>query len=307
MFNVIEAVHLKRYTHFQECSIRNEMSLIKLLTKIQQGKPINVDSLRKAMPNNIDWRDMFDASQMVANNKYKVTVIDNKKFSVLLEQSQLPASRAQAARHKFVSSHSVACDSAYMLCFPVQSDMALGHNNSNASGALGANALARNLLSVASVNKQALPSLFISAKNAILIENQDCFFQWQAFTSHFQSSIDIHECDVFFAGGKRILNNAFAPFLQQYEHLYCAFDYDLDGLKMAQNLVSKAHTKTYILLPDTLNRLSSLFVFEPQNLTKLIDAQRICKEMGLIELHNIFSTTKHFMEQEALLNITKPS
>lgn len=286
---------------------RNQMSLNKLLINIQQGKPINVDSLRKAMPVNVDWRDIFDASQMVAKNKFKVTVIDSKRFSVLLSQSQLPASRAEAARHTFVSSHRVSCDSAYMLCFPAQSVINLDHKNSKAGNTKSADALARNLLSVASVNKQALPSLFVAAKNAILIENQDCFFQWQAFTSHFQSSIDIHECDVFFAGGKRILNAAFAPFLQQYEHIYCAFDYDLDGLKMAQNVVSKAYTKTHIVLPDKLNSLAGLFVFEPQNLTKLIEAQRICKEMGLVELHNIFSTTKHFMEQEALLNITKPS
>ncbi|WP_371194623.1 hypothetical protein, partial [Glaciecola sp. SC05] len=98
------------------------MSLYQLLYAISQGKPINLDSLHKALPKNIKANDIFGSNEMVAKNKYILNVIDQTKFDVLLAQSKAPVTRTEAASHVLQSSHYIACDSAYMLCFPVPVD-----------------------------------------------------------------------------------------------------------------------------------------------------------------------------------------
>lgn len=289
------------------------MTLLKLLTNIQEGKPINVDSLLKVLPGNINWRTIFDANDKVAKNRYKVGILDPQAFALLLEQSQPPKTRSEAASHAIHSSHYVGCDSAYMLCYPASNELSLyvpsAHSVAVAQSttAIQSSLRDRHLLTVASTNNQPLPSLFAPAKHAILIENQDCFFEWQRFMRHFRLSVDCSQCDVFYAGGKRILNSAFAPFLGQYENMYCAFDYDLDGLKIAKSLISKNYANTQILVPDELQSITTLFSFQPRKLETLLEAVSLSKAMGLIQLSEVIASTQHFMEQEALLTLSKPS
>jgi hypothetical protein len=224
---------------------------------------------------------------MVAKNRYIVNITDQSRFDELLEQSKAPTNRIEAATHALQSSHYIACDSAYMLCFPVSSS--------------------RVLLPVACVRSQALPMQFRPAKYAVLIENQDCFFDWQLLMRHFASSVNVSECDIYFAGGKRILNPAMAQFLKQYETLYCAFDYDLDGLKMACSLITKQYAITHVLIPDRLTELSGLFTFKPASTERFLESLKQCEQMNLPDLRQVISTTQHFMEQEALLSVSKPS
>jgi hypothetical protein len=286
------------------------MSLHQLLYAISQGKAINLDSLHKALPSNVSPKDIFGENELVAKNKYIVSIVDRQRFDNLLAQSKAPATRAQAASHSLQSSHYVACDSAYMLCFPLHSAVSATqsafklNNLANAKSSAQENKifLPRTLLSVASVRTQALPALFTPAKHAILIENQDCFFDWQKLICHFAETVNIGECDIYFAGGKRILNPAFAPFLMQYDNLYCAFDYDLDGLKMARSLITKQYADTKVLLPDTLSNLHTLFTFKPSSTQSFLESLKICKDMSLFDLNTVISATQHFMEQEALLS-----
>ncbi|WP_371195470.1 hypothetical protein, partial [Glaciecola sp. SC05] len=98
------------------------MSLYQLLYAISQGKPINLRSLHKALPKNIKVNDIFGGNEMVAKNKYILNVIDQTKFDLLLAQSKAPVTRTEAASHVLQSSHYIACDSAYMLCFPVRAE-----------------------------------------------------------------------------------------------------------------------------------------------------------------------------------------
>jgi hypothetical protein len=290
------------------------VSLYQLLYAISQGKPINLDSLHKALPKNIKANDIFGSNEMVAKNKYILNVIDQTKFDVLLAQSKAPITRIEAASHVLQSSHYIACDSAYMLCFPVRSkcfevserDDATA-TSSNSSTKNVKSLKSRTLTPVASVRSHILPMHFTPAKSAILIENQDCFFDWKRLMRHFSSSVNPGECDIYFAGGKRILNPAFAPFLRQYESLYCAFDYDLDGLKIARSLLNKQYADTQILIPDKLTQLSTLFTFKPSSTQRFLDSLHQCDDMNLPDLREVIRATQHFMEQEALLSVTEPA
>lgn len=288
------------------------MSLYQLLYAISQGKPINLDSLHKALPKNIKANDIFGSNEMVAKNKYILNIIDQTKFDMLMAQSKAPITRIEAASHALQSSHYIACDSAYMLCFPVRVEgFELSERddvtatNSNSSTKNIKSLKSRTLMPVASVRSHILPMQFTPAKSAILIENQDCFFDWQRLLQHFSSSVNVDECDIYFAGGKRILNPALAPFLRQYESLYCAFDYDLDGLKIARSLLNKHYADTQILIPDKLNQLSTLFTFKPASTQRFLDSLQQCDDMNLPVLREVISTTQHFMEQEALLSVTE--
>ncbi|WP_395341850.1 hypothetical protein PN836_020265 [Ningiella sp. W23] len=290
------------------------MSLYQILYTISQGKPINLGSLHKALPSNINPQDIFGNNEMVAKNRYRVDVIDQSRFNDLLAQSKAPTTRREAASHALQSSHYKACDSAYMLCFPVGAEHTkeLGHNYELAQGhdslITDDEAQApRQLLSVASVRSKALPMQFTSAKYAVLIENQDCFFDWQLLMRHFGTSVNVSECDIYFAGGKRILNPALAVFLKQYKRLYCAFDYDLDGLKMAKSIISKRYATTQVLIPDRLLELCNLFTFKPSSTAIFVEALKQCDDMNLAELSEVIRSTQHFMEQEALLSVLEPS
>jgi hypothetical protein len=290
------------------------VSLYQLLYNISQGKPINLDSLHKALPKNIKANDIFGNNEMVAKNKYILNVIDQTKFDVLLAQSKAPVTRTEAASHVLQSSHYIACDSAYMLSFPVHAECfdelepddatAISYNSSTTNIK---SLSSRTLMPVASVRSHILPMQFTPAKSAILVENQDCFFDWQRLMRHFSSSVNAGECDIYFAGGKRILNPALAPFLRQYESLYCAFDYDLDGLKIAKSLLNKQYADTQILIPDKLTQLSTLFTFKPASTQRFLDSLQQCDDMNLPELREVISATQHFMEQEALLSVIEPA
>ena len=290
------------------------MSLYQLLYAISQGSPINLDSLYRVMPSGIHPKDIFGDYEMVAKNKYKVSIVDQQKFMDLLTQSKAPTTRTEAAGHTLQSSHYLGCDSAYMLCFPLMPDLLSANGLTENHPASVENfrkdhqaSLPRHLLSVASVRAQELPMLFKPTKHAILIENQDCFFDWQRLMPHFGSTVNMDECDIYFAGGKRILNPAFASFLKQYDNLYCAFDYDLDGLKMARGLMLKRYANTHVLVPDKLSLLEALFTFKPSSTARFLESLTICKDMNLLDLHETMSSTQHFMEQEALLGVPKPS
>jgi hypothetical protein len=286
------------------------VSLYQLLDAIRQGKPINSGSLYKALPDHINTKEIFGEHEMVAKNKYIVEIVDQQRFEALLAQSRAPTTRAEAASHTLQSSHYVACDSSYMLCFPVNSYVSSLDNlfkqkkltNTDAPEPKFENIQRRNLLTVATIRRQILPMLFKPAKHAILIENQDCFFDWETLIQHFVSTLNESECDIYFAGGKRVLNTAFAPFLSKYDTLYCAFDYDLDGLKMARSLIRMNYADTRVLLPDNLVGLHSLFTFKPTSTKRFLESLEVCEDMNLLKLHEVISETQHFMEQEALLN-----
>ncbi len=267
------------------------MNLTTLLLSIQQKKTVNFAQVIKKLPSTIHWQSLFSA-ELVAKNKHLVSILDAEAFETLLHHSQLAITRSQAASHLYESSHSVNCDSAYLLCFPVPTSI------------LGKQMIDRDLTVAAVSQNKMLPLPFAKyAKHAILIENQDCFFQWQTLLSHFAQSIDLAHSDIYFSAGSRVLNPAFAELLSAYNSINCVFDYDLAGLQMTKVLTQRQYAPVRFLIPDTLNQYQSLFTFKPRSTKDIVTMIAICKQMALGELATIVAKQKCFMEQEALLTI----
>lgn len=263
-----------------------KMQLHALLQKIKAGKDVNFDQVVKYMPSNRDWSSVFTV-EVSGKNKHKVKVKNESVFNSLLVQSAPIANRAMAAKSSLVSSHVLQCESAYMLCFTdVCSDNPLPS------------------LQVAAVSQhKLLPLNFTPAKQAILIENQDCFFQWPKLLTHYQGLINISESDIYFSGGTRVLNEMLRPILSQYEHVKCLFDFDLAGLQMALSLQRMGYENVEYVTPTNLVNYADLFTFKPQSSASLLSMLTLCEQNNMHDLGEVIKHQKHFMEQEALLTL----
>lgn len=271
------------------------MSLHTLLQKISDNKHVNFERLITLLPPQYKWSDLFTITQ--ANKKqYHVSIKDQAAFNTLIELATPAQSRASAAAHLLQSSHAVTCDSAYMLCFPAQP-------SSSTMSVTTDQLPQRQLHCAATLNHTLLTFPYTPAKYAVLIENQDCFFQWHAFLEHFDCPVPIDECDIYFAGGKRILNDKLAPILAPYQALYCLFDYDYEGLHIASILQARYPKDVFFLTPAALSKLAHLFTFSPNSVTDWQQTLVLSQSLNLGELYELFVTTRQFMEQEALLSV----
>lgn len=275
------------------------MQLHTLLHNIKHNKPVNFDQVVKRMPSYVDWRRVFFV-ELCGKNKHSVEIIDHGLFDLLVKENELPLNRAHAASLVQSSSHDVKCDSAYMLCFPAPPLQMEAEDTANSKLETMKE---RTLSAVAVSQKVALPMSFKPAKHAILIENQDCFFQFSAFIQHYRGLLDLSNSDIYFSGGSRILNEDLRLVLVQYAHIKCLFDYDLAGLKTAQLLVSKGYHNVEYLLPNNLKNYASLFTFVPPSPASLSAMLNLCETQNLSALAHIISRNKRFMEQEAMLTI----
>jgi uncharacterized protein YcfL len=267
--------------------------LHQLLQRIKNGQTVNFDQVSKKLPKNIQWQQLF-AVEQASKNKHQVDIVDHQAFDLLLHQSKHPGSRQDAANHSLVSSHAVKCDSAYMLCFPAETTGLTQANVKQASRVLSAAAVSQDKL---------LPMPFTRAHSAILIENQDCFFQWHKMCRLFREQIDLSQSDIYFSAGSRILNPAFSAILDGYQSLHCLFDYDLAGLETATLLSQKTFGETYYLVPDNIAQMHHLFRFPPHSAKDYATMLKLCEHVEQPLLAGAVASTKCFMEQEALLTI----
>ncbi|MBF7073214.1 hypothetical protein ISG33_07370 [Glaciecola sp. MH2013] len=281
------------------------MSLYKLLLSVEQKGEVNFDRLIKFLPKDHAWSDIFKVSAQISQGRHAVEIIDYARFAKLRNDAMPTDIRSEAARRENMSSHDVACNSAYMLCYPVTSEFELTIKNNKTPTGIAHPPYERALLNVASVAGVPQKPLFTPASSAILIENQDCFFRWSELVQHF--TLPIRECDIYFAGGKRILNPSFAPFLSRYDELFCLFDYDYEGLKIAKDLITKDYARTYYVSPTLLSEKRHLFTFEPKSTSSLLAAVSLCEALEQGELLDTMRKARAFMEQEALLDGLKPS
>lgn len=288
------------------------MQLHSLLQNIKDNKPVNFDQVVKRLPAFINWSDVFNV-EVLSTNKYAVEIKDPTLFNILFEQSKQPLTRAQAASATSFSSHDIKCESAYMLCFPAAySSQGAEQNANKTEKTIEQHSDQARVLSAVAVSQQVrLPMPFPPAKQAILIENQDCFFQYQRLLNHYESQVDLAQSDIYFAGGLRILNNDLRCILEQYSHINCLFDYDLVGVQMALSLRDKlqhpTHTKNsvtvdYLILAN-IKQYAPLFTFLPNSTKSMASMLALCRAHSMHTLADVVNASKHFMEQEALLTM----
>lgn len=265
------------------------MTLRSILTKIANGKALNFAQVVKALPSSYAWSDIF-IPELVSKNRYLVSIKNQTLFDELLLLSEAPEGRVNAAAHPLYDSHSVSCDSVYKLVFP-----AFKRGKESV------------LEAIAILDDKLLAMPFEPSESLILIENQDCFFRYQRLLPLFAEQLPNTPTDVVFSAGKQILDYRLLPFLNQYKAVFCLFDYDYFGLLIFKHLQLRLQGSANYLLPDKLFKIAELFSFKPNNTAEFLKAVELANELECAELAKQFITSKHFMEQEALLTLVTDS
>lgn len=268
------------------------MTLYALLLKIANGELVNFNQVVKKLPSDFEWNDIF-APELVSPNKFSVQIKDIARFEKLLIVSCEPTKREYAASHQLMDSHAIKCESAYKLIFPhiVINKDEVTHNQFSKL----------NTLIFLADNIQ--PLTFAQSKQAVLIENQDCFFRYEKFLKLFVEQLPNGPFDVIFSAGSQILDKRFKRYLEKYERLYCLFDYDYAGLAIFQNISSTISSHCHFLLPDESYEIDQLFTFKPISTNHYLRALNLANVLNLPALATSFENSKKFMEQEALLTL----
>lgn len=254
-------------------------TLMSLLYDIEQGKPINFSRLVSLLPDGIDWQELFEPKPF-GKKAYIVTIKDSAAFDALLSSIVPPKNREAAAVSSFYDTHDLSCASGYLLVYP---------------------ACTRKLTPVTVINLVRQPPPFECATKAVLIENQDCFFNWEILCQSFDKQIDIQTCDMILTSGNKIQAKLYLSMLNQYAELYCMFDYDWAGFSNAAHIQKKSTAKVEFLLPDDLSNMTSLFKKKPENQAHFIKLLDATKNLKYNVLHEVLVKTLCHMEQEALL------
>jgi len=260
--------------------------LQKLLLHIEQGKPVNYQKLLQLLPPAFyqQRQQLFKVNSRGAG-KWQVQVADAGLFAELKQSAATPADRITASWQG--DSHQAPTSHSYLLVFHDQlphgrPDLVLASGNTSVQLSYGF---------------QAKPTL-------ILIENEENFFAWrQVLTLTGQmlaQPFTLAQCDVALAAGSRIGSALLTPFLQQYQQIFCAFDFDAAGLEIFDHLHKRYGTKVTLVCPPDLTPWQHGFraSAKPAQLDK---ALALAEQHHLFGLVAAFRQHKAFLEQEILL------
>lgn len=141
---------------------------------------------------------------------------------------------------------------------------------------------------------------------ALLVENLENFLA-------LEQTIDIladcgvaeqsKDIDVIFSAGNQITNRLNAPFLSQYQRLYCLFDVDLGGLTMYRTLLKglpEGHGVVFVFPADIAHRLcASKYSLNQQARQDLLEFVGLSKETN--EMIGLMRDSHRALEQETYL------
>lgn len=265
------------------------MTLQDYLLKIKNGQPVNYPQFKKKLPNNElhDHELIFKAHKLAKSKNYKVEVIDNERFEQLLANAlPKPLTRTQAAQSG--DSHQVATSTGFLLIY----HELIRHDRPE----------------VIVINKDQLLLPHTPKSNLLIIENQENFFAFNLLLDLLSSfagqGLDLSNTDIVYGAGNQINKGLNFCLFEQYHSVFCAFDWDLGGLRMYKTLKSKLpEHKVHYLLPKDLTPWLGLFKLPVQCDERLIEAASLADSLGFEALARAFMTTKHFLEQEAWLGL----
>lgn len=265
--------------------------LLKYLQNVQQGKAVSYQKLLALLPPAYYQRrtELFKVKASGAG-KWQVSIADTALFQALLQSAGAPADRITASLQG--DSHRVQTSHCYLLlyheaCASPRPDLVL------AAGSAAGDGLAQ--LSLGFAPKPTL----------LLIENEENFFRYPqvlALCSRMLAqSFALTNCDVALAAGSRIGSALLSPLLEQYQQIYCAFDFDSAGLEVFDHLRKRYGSKVqFVVAPDLTSWLDG-FRAEPKNQAQLQRAVELADQHQLYGLAQAFLQRKRFLEQEVLL------
>ena len=255
------------------------------LEKILQSQPINYPAFLKTLPEPFGdrHRRIFQA-QKVATNRWLVQIADQQAFDELLALARAPESRVQAARQG--DSHSHGTGISFLLVYHHQ--------------------LATARPDTVVISETGVDMGFAPAPSALVVENESNFYHYQAmlaFAAHTAGShLSLDHCDVILGGGNRITSARNVDWLDGYQQVFCAFDYDVGGLQMFASLASRLGRKARFVEPADWQAWQGHFCLSPKSTQRFTKALSLAEDLGFTGLAQAFRSTGKFMEQEMILD-----
>jgi len=262
------------------------MSLRQYLEKIKEGKSINYDEFLKILPDHyrLSSNITFKTQLISANPKRWSVVCEPQVFEELWALSEVPKNRVHAA--KLGNSHKHQVSANLIMVY-----------HKSLSGSL--------CPSVVYISKHDKIQTFQSQKQLLLIENEENFIHHLDFSevvSQFLNKyVSIDNTDIALGSGNRATSDFLLKWYSQYDEVFCAFDYDLGGLKMFETLRKRLGEKTSFVQPTEYKSIIKYFNKKPESGDKIMKAKSLAERLNFIELGQAFVETRHFMEQESLL------
>lgn len=255
------------------------------LEKIRFGQPINYAAFLKKLPEpyRSNHRLVF-ATEKISTNRWRVAVIDHKKFAELHEKCSPALSRVSAAQKGDSHRHTTGVN--FLLVY---------HQG-----------LASNRPDTLIITEEGVDIGFQPASQALIIENERNFYHYQqmlAFTSVAEGHLlTLANCDVILGSGNRITQSANLKWLAGYEKILCAFDYDAGGLQMFSTIAASLHGKAHFIQPLDWQPFLPLFRKTPRSTEHFTRALSQAEALNFLSLAQAFRSTGKFMEQEMILN-----
>lgn len=274
--------------------------LLKLLSHIEAGKPVNYQKLLSLLPPAFQQqKQQLFRVKVTGPGKWQVNIADHALFAQLKQSAQQPADRITASLQG--DSHAQLTSQSYLLLYTQQTLAAQSD-----SAATHVPCRPEVVLCQGQSDGQVMVSQGFAAKSTLLlIENEENFFRFPAVLQLCQRMLalplSLDNCDVALAAGSRIGGALLQPFLAQYQHIYCAFDYDSAALELVDLLIGRYGPRVQLVVAPDVTPWHALFRVTPKHHTQLQKAIVLAEKHGWFGLAEMFRQRQCFLEQEVLL------
>ncbi|WP_166269410.1 hypothetical protein [Marinobacter caseinilyticus] len=260
-------------------------SLTRYIACIREGLPINYYGFVQALPESVRFRhESLFRTEKVASNRWRVTCLNESILDALEAAAAAPESRTEAAAKG--DSHQYRTARSFLLVYHAE--------------------LSDERPAVVMLSVDHSVQDFVSKPNALVVENEENFARPEAMLAFASLCsgrlLSLSNTDVILGGGSRIARSLNVAWLKCYEQLWCAFDYDLGGLRLYQALQKKLGTRVVFVQPADWHDFYSRFTMSPKSTDRCVQAITLASAMGFDALARAFRETGHFMEQECVLD-----
>lgn len=255
------------------------------LEKILRGQPINYEAFLKKLPEAFRrrHRKLF-ATEKVKTNRWLVTILNETAFTELQDVTQTPVSRVDAAKKG--NSHRHGTEVSFLLVYHQR----LAHSRPD----------------VVVIGTEFVDMGFHQARSVLVVENERNFYQYSQMLDFASETLgrrlELAKCDVVLGGGNRVTRGAILDWLQGYEEVLCAFDYDAGGLQMFSTIAASLGNKATFVQPPDWQPWLARFRNIPDTTERFTRAISLAEGLGFVPLAEAFRATGKFMEQEMILD-----
>ena len=248
------------------------------LTKIEQGKAINLDRFIACLPYSDlqQWRQVYKAVRV--RGGYQLTIIDEQAHQALYK----PLMQDRVSAAKYGRSHDFTTSFSHILVL-----------NQHCSFGIPFIVLS----DVSGFKTEG--KLF--GKQAVIVENVENFYRYETFLAAIEQHGLIANCDILLGAGNQICDQLNLPFLSEYDVIYCAQDLDLGGLTIYQTLKNVLPQCQWLSPPDW-EVYRDKFTLKPKTSHHLAKAIQLARDLGLTQEAELMNQTRAFLEQESFLS-----